>query len=87
MLTKTSMWWMKKKKVFKVYGSLNESILCKETLETGNMKLIITIWYANDEDDVVAYAIIEAFNGNKYEWDCLPDFDSFTWVAVSELCQ
>ena len=51
------------------------------------MKLIIMIWYANDDDDVVAYAVIEAFNGNKYEWKYLPDFDSFTWIAVSELCQ
>ena len=73
-----------KEKVFKAYGSLNESILRKET---GNMKLIIIIWYANDDDDAVAYATIEAFNGNKCEWKYLPDFDSFTWVAVSELCQ
>ena len=82
------MWWMKKKKVFKkLYGSMNESILRKETLETGKMKLIIITWYANDDDDVVADAIIETFNGNKCEWEYLPDFDSFTWVAVSELCQ
>ena len=66
---------------------MNESMLRKEMLETENMKLIIIIWYANDDDDVVAYAIIEVFNGNKCEWKYLPDFDSFTWVAVSELCQ
>ena len=70
----------------KSFYSLNESTLRIETRDSRNMKLISSIRYANDDDDIVAYAIIEAFDGNKCKWEYLPDFDSFTWVAVLQLC-